>query len=172
MSIALADLALINKGNFVGSWTGRFAGFSPLMMRRTWSQPGDTCRHSPDHMRSAHPLSATGQAIIIPRPCAIPRSISRPQYRFVSGLVLHCGQNIICIINVGEPARSKLDTKRLSRSRGCIKPVFSVRPFGLPQTELQATMQKTALAERILKSAARGERDRKRLRAVALDLAA
>ena len=37
---------------------------------------------------------------------------------------------------------------------------------------LQATMQKTALAERILKSAARGERDRKRLRAAALDLAA
>ena len=38
--------------------------------------------------------------------------------------------------------------------------------------ELQATMQKTALAERILKSAASGERDRKRLRAAALDLAA
>jgi hypothetical protein len=38
--------------------------------------------------------------------------------------------------------------------------------------DLQATMQKTALAERILKSAARGERDRKRLRAAALDLAA
>jgi hypothetical protein len=38
--------------------------------------------------------------------------------------------------------------------------------------ELQATMQKTALAERTLKSAARGERDRKRLRAAALDLAA
>jgi hypothetical protein len=37
--------------------------------------------------------------------------------------------------------------------------------------ELQATMQKTALAERILKSAARGERDRRRLRAAALDLA-
>ena len=37
--------------------------------------------------------------------------------------------------------------------------------------ELQSTMQKTALAERILKSAARGERDRKRLRAAALDLA-
>ena len=36
--------------------------------------------------------------------------------------------------------------------------------------ELQATMQKTALAERIL-TAARGERDRKRLRAAALDLA-
>ena len=38
--------------------------------------------------------------------------------------------------------------------------------------ELQATMQKTELAERILKSAARGERDRRRLRAAALDLAA
>jgi hypothetical protein len=38
--------------------------------------------------------------------------------------------------------------------------------------ELQATMQKTALAERILKSAARGERDRKRLCAAALNLAA
>jgi len=38
--------------------------------------------------------------------------------------------------------------------------------------ELQAAMLKTALAERILKSAARGERDRKRLRAAALDLAA
>ena len=38
--------------------------------------------------------------------------------------------------------------------------------------ELQATMLKTALAERILKSAARGERDPKRLRAAALDLAA
>ena len=38
--------------------------------------------------------------------------------------------------------------------------------------DLQAKMQKTALAERILKSAARGERDRKRLRAAALDLAA
>jgi hypothetical protein len=37
---------------------------------------------------------------------------------------------------------------------------------------LQATMQKTALAERILRSAARGERDRARLRAAALDLAA
>jgi len=34
---------------------------------------------------------------------------------------------------------------------------------------LQATMQKTALAERILRSAARGERDRKRLRAAALE---
>ena len=34
--------------------------------------------------------------------------------------------------------------------------------------ELQGTMQKTALAERILKSAARGERDRKRLRDAAL----
>ena len=39
--------------------------------------------------------------------------------------------------------------------------------------ERQATMQKTALAERILKSAAQGERDRKRLRDAALtDLAA
>jgi hypothetical protein len=39
--------------------------------------------------------------------------------------------------------------------------------------EQQATMQKTALAERILKSAARGERDRDRLRDAALmDLAA
>ncbi len=39
--------------------------------------------------------------------------------------------------------------------------------------ELQATMQKTALAERILKSAADGERDRKRLRDAALmDIAA
>ena len=39
--------------------------------------------------------------------------------------------------------------------------------------EQQATMQKTALAERILKSAAHGERDRKRLRDAALmDLAA
>ena len=38
--------------------------------------------------------------------------------------------------------------------------------------ELQARIQKTALAERILKSAARGERDRKRLRAAALDFAA
>jgi hypothetical protein len=37
--------------------------------------------------------------------------------------------------------------------------------------ELQATMLKTALAERILKSAARGERDGKRLRAAALDAA-
>ena len=38
--------------------------------------------------------------------------------------------------------------------------------------ERQATMQKTALAERILKSAARGERDRDRLRDAALvDLA-
>jgi hypothetical protein len=39
--------------------------------------------------------------------------------------------------------------------------------------ERQATMQKTALAECILKSAARGERDRDRLRDAALtDLAA
>ena len=39
--------------------------------------------------------------------------------------------------------------------------------------EQQATIQKTALAERILKSAAEGERDRKRLRDAALmDLAA
>ncbi len=34
--------------------------------------------------------------------------------------------------------------------------------------ERQATMQKTALAERILKSAAQGERNRERLRAAAL----
>ena len=34
--------------------------------------------------------------------------------------------------------------------------------------EQQATMQKTALAERILKSAAQGERDRNRLREAAL----
>jgi hypothetical protein len=34
--------------------------------------------------------------------------------------------------------------------------------------EQQATMQKTALAERMLKSAAEGERDRQRLRDVAL----
>jgi hypothetical protein len=47
--------------------------------------------------------------------------------------ILHCSQNIIRIINVGEPARSKPDTKRLSRSRGRIKPVFSVRPVGMPQ---------------------------------------
>jgi hypothetical protein len=33
-------------------------------------------------------------------------------------------------------------------------------------------MQKAALAERILKTSARGERDRKRLRDAALDLAA
>ncbi len=39
--------------------------------------------------------------------------------------------------------------------------------------EQQATMQKTALAERMLKSAAQGERDRDRLRDAALmDLAA
>jgi hypothetical protein len=39
--------------------------------------------------------------------------------------------------------------------------------------KLQATMLKTSLAERILKSAAAGERDRKRLREAALrDLAA
>jgi hypothetical protein len=39
--------------------------------------------------------------------------------------------------------------------------------------EQQATMQKTMLAERILKSAAQGERDRQRLRDAALmDLAA
>jgi hypothetical protein len=39
--------------------------------------------------------------------------------------------------------------------------------------EQQATMQKTAMAERILKSAADGERDRKRLRDAALmDIAA
>jgi hypothetical protein len=36
----------------------------------------------------------------------------------------------------------------------------------------QATMQKTALAERILKSAAQGERDRERLLDAALDMAA
>jgi hypothetical protein len=35
----------------------------------------------------------------------------------------------------------------------------------------QATMQKTALAERMLKFAARGERDRDRLRDAALDIA-
>ena len=38
--------------------------------------------------------------------------------------------------------------------------------------EQQATMQKTALAERMLKSAAQGERDRDRLRDAALDLVA
>ena len=38
--------------------------------------------------------------------------------------------------------------------------------------EQQAAMQKTALAERMLKSAAQGERDRERLRDAALDLAA
>jgi hypothetical protein len=37
--------------------------------------------------------------------------------------------------------------------------------------EQQATMQKTALAERMLKSAAHGERDPDRLRDAALDLA-
>jgi hypothetical protein len=37
--------------------------------------------------------------------------------------------------------------------------------------EQQATMQKTALAERMLKSAKQGERDRDRLRDAALDLA-
>jgi hypothetical protein len=37
--------------------------------------------------------------------------------------------------------------------------------------EQQATMQKTALAERMLKSAAQGERDRDRLRDAALNLA-
>lgn len=42
---------------------------------------------------------------------------------------------------------------------------------GLPP-EQQATMQRTALAERILKSAARGERDRERLRDAALNFAA
>ena len=47
-----------------------------------------------------------------------------------------------------------------------------VRARILDSLELQGTMQKTALAERILKSAARGERDRERLRAAALDLAA
>ena len=38
--------------------------------------------------------------------------------------------------------------------------------------EQQATMQKTALAERMLKSAAQGERDRERLFDAAIDLAA
>ena len=38
--------------------------------------------------------------------------------------------------------------------------------------EQQATMSKTVLAERILRSAAKGERDRKRLLAAALDIAA
>ncbi len=38
--------------------------------------------------------------------------------------------------------------------------------------EQQATTQKSALAERILKSASQGERDRERLRDAALDLAA
>ena len=37
--------------------------------------------------------------------------------------------------------------------------------------EQQATMSKTVLAERILASAAKGERDRKRLLAVALEAA-
>jgi hypothetical protein len=40
------------------------------------------------------------------------------------------------------------------------------------RAEQQATMQKSALAERILKSAAQGERDRDRLRDAALDLVA
>src|SRR5262249_54844904 len=53
-------------------------------------------------------------------------------YRNRAG-VLHCSQNVICIINVGEPTRSKFDTKRLSRSCGRIKSVFSVRPIGMPQ---------------------------------------
>ena len=35
--IAFADLALINNGNFVGSWTGRSPAFSPLMIRRTYT---------------------------------------------------------------------------------------------------------------------------------------
>ena len=38
--------------------------------------------------------------------------------------------------------------------------------------ELQAVTPKTILAERILKSAAKGERDRKRLRDAALNIAA
>jgi hypothetical protein len=37
--------------------------------------------------------------------------------------------------------------------------------------EQQATMSKTVLAERVLASAAKGERDRKRLLAVALEAA-
>ena len=37
--------------------------------------------------------------------------------------------------------------------------------------EQQATMSKTVLAERVLASAAKGERDRKRLLAVALEVA-
>jgi len=44
--------------------------------------------------------------------------------------------------------------------------------WGRLSPELQTTMQKTELAERILKCAALGERDRKRLRAAALDVAA
>ena len=55
-----------------------------------------------------------------------------------------------------DPETVTLLRETLEDAWGCLSP------------EQQATMQKTMLAERILKSAAQGERDRNRLRGAAL----
>ena len=59
-----------------------------------------------------------------------------------------------------------LDLKTVS----VVKEVLEDAWYSL-SAEQQATMSKTVLAERILLSAAKGERDRERLRAVALEAA-
>ncbi len=67
---------------------------------------------------------------------------------------------------VGEASMS-FDPETVTLLRKALDDAWTCLP-----PEQQATMQKTALAERILKSAAQGERDRQRLRDVALsDLA-
>lgn len=70
------------------------------------------------------------------------------------------------MIMVGKASVS-FDPETVTLLRGALDDAWACLP-----AQLQATMQKTALAERILKSAAQGERDRKRLRDAALDLAA
>ena len=67
-------------------------------------------------------------------------------------------------MSIKEPV--PLDLKTVS----VVKEVLEDAWYSL-SAELQATMSKTTLAERILVSAAKGERDRERLLAVALEAA-
>ena len=82
--------------------------------------------------------------------------------------VTYCIRNSYVVIHVWQSAPGLFDPETVALLRDTLDDAWaSLRP------EQQATIQKTALAERILKSAAEGERDRKRLRDAALmDLAA
>jgi hypothetical protein len=65
-------------------------------------------------------------------------------------------------------AAAHFDAETIALMKGALDEAWSRLP-----PKLQATMLKTSLAERILKSAAAGERNRERLREAALrDLAA